>query len=109
MRALGVIRMMMPARLTVREIPFYLLTLVVLAACGGDGSSNGGGPPPTPHTIGGTISGLTGSGLVLQDNGGDSLKISGNGNFTFATSVLGGNPFNVTVSTQLSTRASNIR
>jgi len=100
MRALGVIRMMMPARLTVREIPFYLLTLVMLAACGGDGSSNGGGPPPTPHTIGGTISGLTGSGLVLQDNGGDSLKISGNGNFTFATSVLGGNPFNVTVSTQ---------
>jgi hypothetical protein len=92
--------MMMPARLTVREIPFWLLTLVVLAACGGDGSSNGGGPPPTPHTIGGTISGLTGSGLVLQDNGGDSLKISGNGNFTFATSVLGGNPFNVTVSTQ---------
>jgi 6-phosphogluconolactonase (cycloisomerase 2 family) len=37
---------------------------------------------------------------MLQNNGGDTLKISGNGNFTFATPVLGGNPFNVTVSTQ---------
>ena len=41
-----------------------------------------------------------GSGLVLQDNGGDALKISRNGAFTFATAVAGGNPFNVTVSTQ---------
>lgn len=88
--------MRMRARLPVREIPL-MLALFVLAACGGDGSSDGSG---SPHTIGGTVSGLKGSGLALQDNGRDTLKISGNGNFTFATSVAGGNPFNVTVSTQ---------
>lgn len=86
----------MPVRLPVREVPL-LLALFVLAACGGDGSSNGSG---SPHTIGGTVSGLKSSGLALQDNGGDTLKISGNGIFTFATSVPGGNPFSVTVSTQ---------
>jgi lactonase family protein with 7-bladed beta-propeller len=73
------------------------LAILTLAACGGDGSSSGSGPP---HTIGGTISGLKGSGLALRDNGGGTLDISGNGNFTFPAAVAAGNPFNVTVSTQ---------
>lgn len=88
---------MKSTRLSVRGVPL-LLALFVLTACGGGGGNSG--PPPSPHTIGGTVSGLKGSGLLLQDNGGDTLKISGNGNFTFATSVAGGDPFNVTVSTQ---------
>jgi hypothetical protein len=75
-----------------------LLALLTLAACGGGNGSSG--ESGSPHTIGGTISGLNGSGLALQDNGGATLKISGNGNFTFATAVAGGNSFNVTVSTQ---------
>src|SRR6266702_1834453 len=37
------------------------------------------------HTIGGTISGLSGTGLVLRNNGGDSLPVSANGTFTFST------------------------
>ena len=89
--------MIKPTRLPLREVPL-LLALIVLTACGGGGGN--GGPPPGPHTIGGTVSGLKGSGLVLHDNGGDPLKISGNGAFTFATAVAGGNPFNVTISTQ---------
>ncbi|HXX14132.1 MAG TPA: hypothetical protein VEJ47_04455 [Candidatus Eremiobacteraceae bacterium] len=52
----------------------------------------------TEYTIGGTVSGLTGTGLVLQDNGGDNLSISGNGNFTFKTPVTGA--YNVTIQTQ---------
>src|SRR3984957_12707996 len=52
------------------------------------------------HTVGGTVSGLTGSGLVLQDNGGDNLAISANGGFTFATPVAEGAPYAVTVLTQ---------
>ena len=52
----------------------------------------------TDYTIGGTVSGLTGSGLVLQDNGGDSLTISSNGTFTFKTPVSGA--YSVTVQTQ---------
>ena len=35
-------------------------------------------------TVGGTVSDLEGSGLVLQNNGGDDLAISANGSFTFS-------------------------
>ena len=53
------------------------------------------------YTIGGTISGYTGSGLVLQDNGGDNLTVSsGATNFTFATPIASGKGYSVTVLTQ---------
>jgi len=51
-------------------------------------------------TIGGSVSGLDGTGLVLQNNGGDNLTISANGTFTFATLVASGATYNVTVLTQ---------
>ena len=56
--------------------------------------------PPTTYTIGGTVSGLTSAGLVLQDNGGNNLAVSANGAFTFSTSVASGAPYGVTVLTQ---------
>jgi hypothetical protein len=52
------------------------------------------------YTIGGTVSGLAGSGLVLQNNGGNNLSITSNGNFTFTTTLLNGASYNVTVLTQ---------
>jgi hypothetical protein len=51
----------------------------------------------TEFSIGGTVSGMTGSGLVLQNNFGDDLPIASNGTFTFATSLPTGSPYNVTV------------
>jgi 6-phosphogluconolactonase (cycloisomerase 2 family)/environmental stress-induced protein Ves len=57
----------------------------------------------TKFTIGGTVSGLSGTGLVLQDNGGDNKTISADGTFTFATSVASGAAYAVTVLTQPST------
>jgi hypothetical protein len=52
-------------------------------------------------TIGGTVSGLTtGTSVTLLDNGTDSLKVSANGTFTFATALATGTAFKVTVSTQ---------
>jgi hypothetical protein len=53
-------------------------------------------------TVGGSISGLLGSGLVLQDNGADNLTISGTGNvnFTFATPLSSGVTYAVTILTQ---------
>jgi hypothetical protein len=53
-------------------------------------------------TVGGSITGLDGSGLVLQDNGGDNLHVSGTGNvnFTFATPLIPGAAYAVTVLTQ---------
>ncbi len=80
-----------------------MLTLAVMASlsfsgCGGGGSSTP--PPPTTFTIGGTVSGLSGKGLELQDNGGDYLPMNANGNFTFATQIASGGTYSVTVSTQ---------
>ena len=51
------------------------------------------------YTVGGQISGLTGT-VVLQDNGGDNLSLSSNGAFTFATPVVTGHAYAVTVLTQ---------
>lgn len=39
-------------------------------------------------TLGGSVAGLVGSGLVLQNNGQDNLAVAANGPFTFATSLL---------------------
>lgn len=52
------------------------------------------------YTIGGTVSGLTGLGLVLQDNGGDNLSVAANGTFTFATPLATGATYNVSVFNQ---------
>ena len=53
-------------------------------------------------TVGGSVSGLIGSGLVLQDNGGDNFIVTGYGNvpFTFASSLNAGATYAVTVLTQ---------
>jgi len=51
--------------------------------------------------ISGSVSGLTASGLVLQNNGGDDLTVNaGATTFTFATPVPVGNSYSVTVLTQ---------
>src|SRR5205814_923791 len=52
------------------------------------------------HTIGGTVGGLSGTGLVLQNNGGDNLTVLANGAFTFSTAIASGSPYAVTVLTQ---------
>jgi hypothetical protein len=51
--------------------------------------------------VGGTISGLTANGLVLQNNGGDNLTVSSNATlFQFSTPIVTGSRYNVTVKTQ---------
>ena len=81
-----------------------LLCVLTVAACSG-----GGGitlpkipipPPPSTFTVGGSVSGLAGSGLVLQDNGGNDLPVAASGNFVFSTALASGAAFNVTVKTQ---------
>ncbi len=52
------------------------------------------------YTVGGNLSGLEGTGLVLEVNGTDSLTFSSNGAFTFSSSVAKGDPYTVTVATQ---------
>ena len=52
------------------------------------------------YAVGGTVAGLVGSGLVLQNNLGDNLSVTANGGFTFATPVASGAAYSVTVLTQ---------
>ncbi len=55
----------------------------------------------TTYTIGGTVSGLnSGTSVKLLDNGTDALTVTANGSFTFATKLLGGATYSVTVSVQ---------
>lgn len=54
----------------------------------------------TEFTVGGTVSGLVGSGLVLLNNGSDNLAIAADGTFTFPASLPSGTPYNVMVATQ---------
>src|ERR1700675_1033977 len=68
--------------------------LAALAACGGGNSA-----APT-YAIGGTVSGITGSGLALKLNGDAALAFSSNGAFTFRGKLAGGSPYAVTAATQ---------
>ena len=52
------------------------------------------------HTVGGSVSGLAGKGLVLQNAAGDDLVISANGTFAFATPVASGAEYAVAVASQ---------
>jgi hypothetical protein len=56
---------------------------------------------PKSYTIGGAVSGLnSGTSVTLLDNGGDALKVTANGTFTFATPLASGSAYKVTVSVQ---------
>ena len=69
--------------------------LLFLAACHSDKDDR---PAPT-FSVGGTVSGLTGS-VGLANNGGDTHTVSASGAFTFATGLAAGTNYNVTVTSQ---------
>ncbi len=82
-----------------------VLTTLFITSCypahsGSGGNGGGGGGATQSYTVGGTVSGLTGTGLVLLDNGADNLTIIANGSFTFKTPIASGGTFNVSVFTQ---------
>ncbi|MBI3609886.1 MAG: hypothetical protein HY204_04180 [Nitrospirae bacterium] len=52
------------------------------------------------YTVGGSVTGLTGTGLVLQNNSVDNLAVTTNGSFTFATTIPDNTPYSVSVQTQ---------
>jgi Kelch motif len=75
---------------------------------GGGGAPDAGQPqgsdpdagPVASYKIGGTVAGLHGGGLVLEDNGGDPLPIAADGAFTFAAPIADGAHYFVRVRTQ---------
>ena len=68
-------------------IVVFAVTLV-LTGCGGTQT----------FTVGGTVSGLSGT-IILQNNGGDDLTVTADGSFTFATALADGSIYNVTIKT----------
>ena len=56
--------------------------------------------PPATYTVGGTVSGLEGSGLRLREGGLSIVDVSDNGVFVFPVEYSSGNTYNVTVDTQ---------
>src|SRR4249920_3214699 len=61
------------------------------AGKGGSGAAGGGGGDG--YSVGGHVNGLMGSGLKLQNNGGDDLEISASGDFTFAQKLASGSDY----------------
>ena len=55
---------------------------------------------PGTVSVGGNLSGLSSGVLALQDNGGDTINLSGNGTFTFPILLSQGAAYNVTVETE---------
>jgi 6-phosphogluconolactonase (cycloisomerase 2 family) len=103
--------MAIETRLRVRTA--FLSPLLLIAACGGGGGGSGSSspvppppqsnspPPPAPtYKIGGSVSGLMGSGLTLALNGSGNLSVSSNGQFTFPTGLAGNASYTVTVAAQ---------
>ncbi|MGH8313670.1 MAG: hypothetical protein ACRETU_00780 [Steroidobacterales bacterium] len=82
--------------------------ILILTACGGGGyGGGGGGGGGITYTIGGMVTGLTGAGLVLQDNGGGDLAVAADGAFTFTAALANGSGYAVTVKTQPSSPTQN--
>jgi 6-phosphogluconolactonase len=86
-----------------------LAVVLLLTACGGGGGGGDGGggtTPPATYTVGGSISGLAGSGLALAINGGGNLSVAASSTtFTFSSVLQSGNAYAVTVATQPSSPA----
>lgn len=91
---------------TLHKFSSGLICALALAGCG-DGTNTGSNPmnpdmamPVGSFTIGGNVSGLMGSGLVLQLNGASDLPVAASGAFTFPGKISTGSSYAVTVKTQ---------
>ena len=83
-----------------RSARVLAVVALLLTACGSDNK-------PDSFTVGGTVSGLAGSGLELLNNGDDYLSVTKNGPFNFHTAVAPGTPYSVRVSAQPISQAQN--
>jgi N-acetylneuraminic acid mutarotase len=84
------------AALHAMRVVCLMTALVALAACGGKKTSTSG-----PYTVGGTISGLTASNLVLVNNGSTTVTVAaGATSWVFGSSFAAGSSYSVTVLTQ---------
>ncbi len=99
-----------------RSIGSVTVLALLMVGCGGGGGGSASSPPPPPanYTVGGTVTGLTGSGLVLMFSDSAlsgphsiSLAVSASGGFTFSPAVPQGSGYTVYVGTQPSSPTQN--
>ena len=67
--------------------------VAILYGCGGGGAQN-------TYTVSAKVSGLSGSGLILQLEGGSDLAVMADGTYTFATPLASGMSYQVSLKTQ---------
>lgn len=76
-----------------------LAVSALITGCGGGGGGNTPAPT-TAYTVGGSAAGITATGLVLRNNGGDDLAVNVDGPFTFTTALADGAAYTITVAAQ---------
>lgn len=88
----------------IRNTAVATVAAILCIACGSgsEGPAPAGGPAPPAYTVGGTVSGLRGSGFKIQ-NGASHLSIMADGAFTFPDSLQSGASYSVSVENQPAT------
>ena len=90
-----------------------LVISLLVSACGDSGSSQSPSPnaarsqgaaATNSYTVGGSVSGLSGDGLILEVNGGADVAIGANGAFVFPQAIESGTAYTVSVKSQPSLR-----
>lgn len=80
-----------------------VVVAMALVACGSHSKATpdaGADVPRATYTVGGTVTGLVSTGLVLAINAGDALPIPADGPFTFSMPIATHAPYHITVMTQ---------
>ena len=80
-------------RSVIQQISVVALISITLTSCGGGGGTSS-------YNVGGTVTGLAGTGLVLQNNAADDLIVSVDGSFTFSTALANASDYDVTILSQ---------
>jgi hypothetical protein len=87
---------------------YFVLLMIVFTAlglegCGGGDDDTPPAPAPATFTVGGNVSGLSGS-VVLRLNGANDLTVNASGTFAFSNQLGSGTAYTVTVQTQPATQ-----
>jgi hypothetical protein len=88
-----------PARASGRTFALAIVGMLALNGCGGGAGGPGGTLPPT-YSIGGTITGLSGSGLTIAYGSQTLSPATGAATFVFPTAMSAGTAYSVTVQSQ---------
>jgi len=97
---------MCQSNLVCRKLSQLVVMCVALAAsaCGDSGSHSAPNPSPAAvrnYSVNGTVSGLnSGQTVVLYDNDADSVTMSADGAFEFATQIVANGSYSVTIARQ---------